>query len=76
MKIMIIQGAGWYQDLVGNVVDVKEETTFFRQENGGPRVEHFVLNSGKTEKVAGMSIIKFIECTHAVCLIKKTMSLM
>ncbi|MED1461604.1 hypothetical protein [Bacillus safensis] len=67
MKIMIIQGAGWYHDLVGNVVDVKEQTTFFRQENGGPRVEHFVLNSSKTEKVGRMDIIKLIECTHAVC---------
>ncbi|MCY7454308.1 hypothetical protein [Bacillus altitudinis] len=51
MKIMIIQGAGWYQNLVGNVVDVKEETTFFRQENGGPRVEHMFSTRLKKKRL-------------------------
>ena len=65
MKVEIITGDAWYKDEVGNTFEVKEQTTFFRQPDGGPRVEHYIVHEENPEKVAGMTRERLIECTHA-----------
>lgn len=64
MLVKIIKGDGWYKHSVGDIVEVSEHTTMFRQFDGGERVPHYEFLEGE-DIGGGLKKYHLIECSHA-----------